>query len=88
MSTRKVTSQKGLTPCPRCGNRHAFVAVSQQVSEDCCEVWLRCGSCGHEPDWQHRREDTWGSLGNDMVNCLGHDWNDWAGQQCHAEAQR
>lgn len=84
--TTKTVRFKGLEPCPRCGNRHDFVAVSQQVMEDGCEVWLRCASCGHEPGWQDRREDVWGSLDPETVACLGQDWNEWVGRQCHAEA--
>jgi hypothetical protein len=45
--------------------------------EDCCEVWLRCGSCGQEPDPDHRREDVWGSLDLETIACLGQDWNCW-----------
>jgi hypothetical protein len=86
--TTKTVRFKGLEPCPRCGNRHDFVAVSQQVMEDGCEVWLRCGSCGHEPGWQDRREDVWGSLDRETVAGLGQDWNEWALRQRVARSRR
>lgn len=80
MSSRKVRFQ-GLQPCPGCGNRQHFVSVSQQVAEDHCEVWLRCGSCGREPDSAERREDVWGSLDRETVACLAQDWNQWVESQ-------
>ena len=78
---RPFNAPKGLEPCPKCGNRHRFVAVSQRGGEDFCEVWIRCGACGHEPDWQERREDTWGDLSLGMIQCLAQDWNGWAQDQ-------
>lgn len=85
---RPFTSPKGLAPCPTCGNRHSFVAVSERGGEDFCEVWVHCGACGSGPGWQDRREDTWGDLSEEMIRCLAQDWNEWSGRQCHAEAMQ
>lgn len=50
--------------CPKCGNGTEFVARSQQVSEDCCDIWIQC-KCGYDPTAEssmHRVEDVWGTL--------------------------
>lgn len=60
------------TPCPKCGNGRHFEAVSQQVAEDCCEVWVVCGRCGHDPTegyTGHRLEDVWGALDVETIHC-------------------
>jgi hypothetical protein len=77
MTERKFTSTAGVLPCPKCGNTHSFVAVSQQVMEDGCEMWIRCGACGNEPGWMDRREDVWGCLDDASIRCLVGDWNEW-----------
>lgn len=74
---RPFNAPQGLEPCPKCGNRHRFVAVSERGGEDFCEVWVRCGTCGHEPDCLERREDVWGDLSREMISCLAQDWNSW-----------
>lgn len=51
-------------PCPQCGNDQAFVGRAERCAEDCCEVWIECGQCGHDPTvgTGDRLEDVWGSL--------------------------
>ena len=49
MSVRGIKlKEPGAKPCPKCGNRLEFVINSQQVAEDCCEVWAQC-VCGFTP---------------------------------------
>lgn len=75
----RVTEAGHFTPC-RCGNREEFVAVAERCAEDCCEVWVKCGRCGHDPTedrWGHRLEDTWGSLDKETI---------WGAMQCREAA--
>lgn len=68
-----------IEPCPKCGNNTEFTAHSQQVSEDCCEIWVQC-KCGHDPSseiYGSRMEDVWGSLGKEEIICaLDCTWNE------------
>jgi hypothetical protein len=42
------TARRLLNPCI-CGNVNNFDFISRQVCEDCCEVWIQCGECKHDP---------------------------------------
>lgn len=68
-----------IAPCPKCGNNTSFVAHSQQVAEDCCEIWIKC-KCGYDPtaeNTSNRMEDVWGSLGKEEIICaLDCSWNE------------
>lgn len=85
MSSRafKLKPNDSVTPCPRCGNNVAFTCHSQQVAEDCCEVWVVC-ECGFDPfegRSGHKLEDAMGGCdGDNCINALGC-WNtsvlDW-----------
>lgn len=64
--------------CPNCGNRKQFNAHSQQISEDCCEVWIEC-QCGFDPTAErtgHRLESVMGGTGNENVYAAIQIWND------------
>lgn len=77
MSRRPFNITRGsVQPCPKCGNAKSFVAVSQQVAEDGCEVWIEC-SCGHDPHGPFdRMESVMGQLDKDSIlDALGC-WND------------
>jgi hypothetical protein len=52
--------------CPDCGNTTDFVCRSEQVAEDCCEVWIEC-KCGHKPTDHYHIEDVWGDVGPEMA---------------------
>jgi len=75
MSERRFNIRGGkVSACPKCGNDTQFIAVSQQVAEDCCEVGIKC-ICGFEhPD--SRMEDVMGSLDRETVECaMNNCWN-------------
>lgn len=67
-----------ITPCPLCGNNTKFKAYSNQVAEDCCNVWVEC-ECGYDPTagkTEYRYEDVWGGTGDTMVLMALWCWND------------
>lgn len=70
---------EGVEACPGCENRQQFIGLSQQVSEDCCEVWVRC-VCGYDATEGRpgdRMEDVMGSLDADNLVCaLENSWNE------------
>ena len=78
---RKVQykENKFIEPCPECGNNTEFNIHSQQVAEDCCDVWVKC-KCGFDPtaeDTMNRLEDVWGSLDNGTCqDAIVFTWND------------
>lgn len=65
--------------CPKCGNATHFTVHSQQVAEDCCEVWAVC-KCGFDPTENnngHRLEDVWGGTDDDnCINAIAISWTD------------
>ena len=64
--------------CPKCGNNKEFTAHSQQVSEDCCEVWVKC-KCGFDPsenNHNYRFEDVGGGICNGTIAMALDCWND------------
>lgn len=69
---------EGIEPCPKCTNHQEFVGVTQQVAEDCCEVWIVC-KCGYDPSQgndRYRLEDVWGALDAPTLSCALHNcWN-------------
>jgi len=66
-------------PCPQCGQNEIFEGHSQQVAEDCCEVWVIC-KCGYDPtahNTDYRMEDVWGGTdNNNMMAALSCSWNE------------
>jgi len=49
--TKKLNNdaaKRNLKPCI-CGNTDDFDLVSQQVCENGCEIWIKCGKCGYDP---------------------------------------
>lgn len=69
MSKRNVKYKPNefIKPCPKCGNNTEFTVISEQVCEDCCEIWAEC-KCGHCPSGSNDRiEDVWGGCSDD--NC-------------------
>lgn len=81
---RKVKYKENsyIEPCPKCSNNTEFTIHSQQVQEDCCEIWAVC-KCGYDPTHYeehgsgNRVEDVWG--GTDDDNCqdaIRFAWND------------
>lgn len=78
MSRRVVKFKQGskIKPCPKCGNNIEFVALSEQVCEDGCEVWIEC-KCGYNPfESGDGLEDVWGGVGDDNVMWAISIWND------------
>lgn len=74
-----LNQNTSIEPCPKCGNNTSFVAHSQQVAEDCCDIWIVC-KCGFDPTLEnsnYRMEDVWGSLGKEEILCaLDCTWNE------------
>lgn len=70
---------EGVAPCPTCGNHRSFVARSNQIAEDLCEVWIVC-VCGFDPTaeaGEKRMEDVWGSLDPPTIwAALENCWNE------------
>lgn len=78
MSRKKFTLKENtsIEKCPQCGNNTEFVARSEQVAEDCCEIWIQC-KCGHSFSDKYHLEDVWGSLGKDeILMALDCSWNE------------
>lgn len=64
--------------CPQCGNNTEFIAHSEQVAEDGCEVWVVC-KCGYDPTQYkigHRLEDVWGTIDRDTIAIALDVWSD------------
>lgn len=77
MTVRRVNVARGpIEPCPKCRNQCHFVIHSEQVAEDCCEVWAQCGQCDHEPPSDERLEDVWGGCDDDNCRAALSCWND------------
>lgn len=76
MSTRDVQFREDakIEMCPKCGNKTRFTIVSQQVAEDCCEVFARC-ACGFDHGTDHAFEDVWGGCHDDNVRAAISCWN-------------
>lgn len=74
-----LNENTSIDPCPKCGNNKEFTAHSQQVAEDCCDIWIVC-KCGYDPSANKtgsRMEDVWGSLGKEEILCaLDCTWNE------------
>lgn len=78
MSSRKVKFKENsdIIPCPECGNKIEFIARSEQVGEDICEVWIEC-KCGFNPfKGGDGLEDIWGGVDDDNVYWAINEWND------------
>lgn len=78
--TRKFSiKSKVVPPCPECQNDRHFVARSEQVAEDLCEVWVTC-HCGFDPTENRtgsRMEDVWGSVDPDnIVAAMAYCWTE------------
>lgn len=81
MATRRVVYKHNefIEKCPLCGNNTEFTVRSEQVGEDCCEIWAIC-KCGYCPTIEHpgsRVEDVWGGVDDD--NCkdaIVYSWNE------------
>lgn len=66
--TLKATAP--FAPCPQCGNTTTFRAFAERITEDCCEVWIECEKCKHDPTVDKigsRMEDVWGSLDPETI---------------------
>lgn len=78
MKSRSFKYKKGANPCS-CGNINEFNAYSQQVSEDCCEVWITCYACGYDPtenSFGERFESMMGGTEDSNVLNAISVWND------------
>lgn len=78
MGKRAISLNGDAAPCPKCANTRKFVAHSQQVCEDGCEVWVVC-KCGFDPTAEqtgHRVEDVWGTLDAANINTALSVWED------------
>lgn len=78
MSKRRFNLPKNnnaVSACPKCKNKISFVAVSEQVAEDMCEVWIEC-SCGHDPHKSNERlESIMGELSESNIRMALDCWN-------------
>ena len=65
--------------CPKCGNNTEFTCHSEQVAEDCCEVWVVC-KCGYDPfniiGPSYRFEDAMGGTYKEIFLAALDCWND------------
>lgn len=69
-------ASRGMRACPKCGQKTVFVAKSQQVQEDLCEVWVEC-LCGHDPHGPgDRMESVMGELSIENIYEAAGIWND------------
>jgi hypothetical protein len=78
MKEVKLNPNITVIKCPKCSNNTDFKAHSNQISEDCCNVWVEC-ICGYDPtaeDTDYRFEDVWGGTSWDNVKVALHCWND------------
>jgi len=79
--TLRFQRSSNIALCPKCGNKTEFKFHSQQVSEDCCEVWAEC-KCGYDPTSYdqagslYRLEDTMGGCDDDNCFAAIGCWND------------
>jgi predicted RNA-binding Zn-ribbon protein involved in translation (DUF1610 family) len=83
MSSRKVKFKESsvIEPCPKCGNKLEFLARSEQVCEDGCEVWIVC-KCGHDPFGDgDRLDDVWGGCRDENVLWAINEWNELISEQ-------
>lgn len=77
MTTRRFNLSAGnpTLPCPKCQQNTRFVAKSEQVCEDGCEVWIVC-ICGHDPhEWGDRLESVMGGCDEDNIRMAIDCWN-------------
>ncbi|MVF55215.1 hypothetical protein D6U78_09965 [Vibrio cholerae] len=78
MGRKAFKTNKSQNLCPKCGNAHSFVGVSEQVAEDSCEIWVEC-ICGFNPfegNSGHCIESVWGTLDNDYLLMALDSWNE------------
>lgn len=75
MTRRRIKTKKGAEPCPTCGNSTEFVIHSEQVAEDCCEVYAVC-TCGHATPPLDRYEDVMGGTDDSACIMALRCWND------------
>ena len=45
----ELKNSSGVAECPKCGNNKQFLGVSEQVAEDCCDIWVECYKCNFNP---------------------------------------
>lgn len=68
-----------IEPCPKYGNNTRFTVKSEQVAEDCCDIWAVC-ICGFDPtaeDTMARVEDVWGGVDRDNAeDAIRFAWNE------------
>ena len=87
MGTRrfKIAPSESCQSCPKCGNKTDFLAHSNQVAEDCCEIWISCRTCGYDPfhDYEHIEnctgyciEDIWGEINISTISMALDSWNE------------
>ncbi len=76
MKINPDTARRLLKPCV-CGNAEDFDFNSQQVCEDCCEVWIQCGKCKHDPATGagEHVETAMGELNNFTAGMAAAVWN-------------
>lgn len=84
MSQRRFNLPKNVDavkPCPKCGQKTQFVAKSEQVCEDGCEVWIEC-ICGHDPhNFNERMESVMGGCDEENILMALDCWNDASGHK-------
>lgn len=82
MSKRFITykTNEYIHLCPGCKNNTKFVIRSEQVAEDCCEIWVVCGVCDFDPTHDNtndRLEDVWGGVADDNAqDAINLVWNE------------
>lgn len=79
----RIAPDNHYLPCPKCGNKEDFYAISQQFFEDCCEIWVICQKCGYDPFHDYNIEgctdycieDVWGSIEHATILMALDSWN-------------
>jgi predicted nucleic-acid-binding Zn-ribbon protein len=72
----KIQDSDSTKRCPKCGNRTEFKAISEQVQEDGCEIWVEC-NCGYDPfTWKDKIESVMGRIDAEVCRIALGCWND------------
>lgn len=89
MTSRRFNLPNNVTAvkaCPVCGQKTQFVAKSQQVREDGCEVWIEC-VCGYDPHkFNERLESVTGGCDPENILAAIDCWNAASGHHPPAPA--
>lgn len=78
----KYKQNEVISKCPKCQNNTEFTVISEQVAEDCCEIWAVC-KCSFDPTnynevgSAYRVESVWGGVDDDdCQDAILNSWNE------------